>query len=154
MIISSPCPDGSEEIDAAAAVLGVDLARALQLWIRPVRDPAVPEPGEGPVEQVVVDQEGVVLELDLDRRLGELQQDTVGEPEVDERSPGRRPGDLHQLLVEPGGPVAVGGDDDRVVEAGRHGCCSSAWRRRGDPRTRSGGWTSRRSGAECAAEMR
>ncbi|MBO9533645.1 MAG: NAD(P)/FAD-dependent oxidoreductase [Solirubrobacteraceae bacterium] len=56
-----------EGVEAAPAVVGVDLARQPALRIGGVRDSAVLDARERGVERVVVDEERVVLHLDLPR---------------------------------------------------------------------------------------
>jgi hypothetical protein len=70
------------EVDAPAAVLGVGLAGAAHLRVGPVLDPQVAQPPASTVEQVVVDQEGVVVHLDFHARLSELEQHAVVELDV------------------------------------------------------------------------
>ncbi|GAB3008514.1 hypothetical protein GCM10017788_51820 [Amycolatopsis acidiphila] len=63
-----------------------------------------------------------MLHLDLHRRLGELQQDTVVEQDVREHTPRRGFLGLEQLPEEPGRLVPVLGRDDGVVELGGNEC--------------------------------
>ena len=79
---------GIHEVDAAAAVIGIDLVRPGELRVGPVLDTAVEQSGVDGVEGHIVDEKGVVLHLDLgDVRLGELDEDPVGEGYDREWSP-------------------------------------------------------------------
>ena len=113
----------------ADLVMTVDIANLTQIVdagvVQPVEsavlDAAVPQPRVGPVEQVVVDEEGVVLPLDLDGRLGELEQHPAVQRDVGERAPGLGLGHLEQVAVEARGDLAVLRHDDGVVERDAHG---------------------------------
>jgi hypothetical protein len=116
------------EIDAASAVLGVDLPGLGHVRVSPVFDPGCDQALVGPVEVRVVDQEGIVLHLDLYGRLGELQHHAAAQADVDERPPGGRVVRLQDRAVERGGCLAVPRGDDGVIERGGHEVLS--WRDR------------------------
>lgn len=114
-------PRGIAEVEAAAAVPVVDAARLLPERVGGVVDPARCHECVRAVEVIVVEEKGVVLRLDVDRRRRDLQQDTVLDLEVGERSPGLGGARLEVVAVERGGFVAVRGEDDGVVETCGHG---------------------------------
>src|SRR5258708_35063527 len=69
---------GIFQVQAAAAVPGVDLLAPGLAGVCPVRQGPFPDAAEGGVEVFLVDQERVVLGSDLPARLAEVQRDMGG----------------------------------------------------------------------------
>ena len=77
--ISRKWPSGLEEVDAAAAVVVVDLARPASCRVGPVVEATLDDAAVDGVEVAVVDQEGVVLRCDLPvAGRAEVERDAVG----------------------------------------------------------------------------
>src|SRR5882724_9832811 len=74
------------EIDAAAAVIPADFARAFPVWIGPVLEPSIADAAEDWVEVVFTDQKGVVLGGDLAVVVVEVDGNTVVERDDEHRS--------------------------------------------------------------------
>ncbi len=105
------------EVHAPAAVVVVDLARLLSVRIGVVRDPRLPDAGEGGVELLVGDEEGVVLHDDrLRRDGGEVQGHPVAGGDRDERAPLGPDLQPQHVGQERGGLPVVPGVDDGVVQ--------------------------------------
>jgi hypothetical protein len=107
-------------VDAAAAVVGVDLTRVLLEGIGPVRQPARPDPAEDLVELLLGDEERVVP----GRHHGvveEVQRDLVGQLDDGERAEVHRWRQPEELGQEGGRGVPVVRGDDGVVELDGHG---------------------------------
>jgi hypothetical protein len=106
-----------QEVQAAAAVVVVDLARLLHVRVGVVRDPGLPDPLERRVELVVGDEEGVVLRGDrLGRDAGEVQRDAVAGGDRDERAPLDPDFKAQDPRQELGGFPVVPGVNDGVVQ--------------------------------------
>jgi hypothetical protein len=89
--------------------------------IGPELDVALAQPVEDAVEELVIDEEGKVLELWLHGGFGELQQHTFIEQDVGEGTPRRRLVGLKDLTVEARRGLSVTADDDQVVERDGNG---------------------------------
>ena len=74
------------------------------------------QPVEDAVEELIIDEEGKVLELWLHRGFRELQQHPAIKQDVGEWAPRRRLAGLEDLAVEARRGLAVAADDDQVVE--------------------------------------
>src|SRR5262245_15953853 len=115
-------PVGIFEVDAAAAVVVVDLSGALLERIRPVPEPSLADAPEDAVEIILPDEEGVVLRSDVAvLGLQEGERDAVGGV-GDEKWPeglGRR--QAEHVGQESRRPVLVATPDDRVVQLDAHG---------------------------------
>ena len=73
------------EVDAASAIIAVDLAAALLNGVSPILDPALADAAEDLVEIVLADQEGVVLWSDLAFGLKKVERYAVVEFHYEER---------------------------------------------------------------------
>ena len=89
--------------------------------IGPECDVAFAQPVEDAVEELVIDEEGEVLELRLHGRFGELQQHTFIKQDVGEGAPRRCLARLENLAVEARRGLPVAADDDQVVERDGNG---------------------------------
>src|ERR1700736_6728200 len=120
---------GVVEIDAAAAVEVVDLARSLAAEIRVMGDAGGADAGEGGVELCFVDQKGEVPRVEV-RRVGKIEGDAVARLDrykVAPFGPGLQVQDVGEEL---GGCPLVLRRDDRVVQFDAHlrAPCNAAYR--------------------------
>ena len=118
---------GVAEVDAATAVVGVDLAGPLAARVGPVLQPADVDLAVDRVEVVLGNQKRVMLRVDLLAvgYIGVVEGRAVLErdgQEAPERHRARQPEQLADKLS--GLPLVAGGDDG-VVESDRHGACQS-----------------------------
>ena len=107
---------GVLEIDAAAAVVAVDLAGLLLAGVGPVVELAFLQAGEDAVEVLFADQEGVVLPRDLAIDPVEVERDAVVEFDDQERPEARRLRPPENLGQESCRCLPVAAPDDGVVE--------------------------------------
>lgn len=108
------------EVHAAPSMFVVDLPGKLEMWIGPERHVALAQPVEDAVEEVVINEEGEVLELWFYRRFRELQQHASIEQDIREGSPRRSLVSLEDLAVEARRGLPVAANDDQVVECDRN----------------------------------
>ena len=122
---------GVIEIDAAAAVVSVDLAGALLERIGPVRETSCANAPEDAVEVLLVDQERVVMGNDIRiADVDETQKCAVLELNIQDGAKGARGGETENVGEESCGGLLVAGVDERMVETNTHG---------NSPRCRRGG---------------
>src|SRR6266568_5097674 len=103
------------EVDAATAVVAVDLAGPGPAGVRPVRHVAPGDPPEDHVELVLADQERVVLGRDLSVGLVEVERDAVVRRRDQEPPEPGRGGQAEDLGEERGQPLLVTARDDGVI---------------------------------------
>ena len=111
---------GIVEVDAAAAVFVVDLARLLLVRIGPMGEAPFGDPAEDRVEIVFAHQERVVLGPDVVTGVDERECDLVGSRHLDERTPSVRGRQAEDLGEELGRTLVVTRVHDRVIEANCH----------------------------------
>ena len=107
---------GIVEVDAAPAVVGVDLAGQSLLGVGPVNHAVPPDALHDRVERFVVDEERVVVAGEVNAGFREVQQPPVTQPDLDEepRLGGIiQPEDTGEELRR--GALVTRGDD-RVIE--------------------------------------
>src|SRR5262249_9097132 len=91
---------GVREVDAASAVIVVDLPPPLPAGIGPVRAPALGDPAEDDVEVFLADQERIVLGSDVAVGLGEVEGHAVVRSDDEEMAEPRRGGQAQYLGQE------------------------------------------------------
>jgi hypothetical protein len=123
---------GVVEVDAAAAVPRVDLARLVVARIGPVRHLAFDDPREDLVELGFGHQVGVVLGGDRPVGMDVVECGGLADPYDLEVAEGDGFGEAEQLGDRGGGMAVVAGGDDGVVEYGHGGrSCHGVSGRRG-----------------------
>ncbi len=111
---------GVVEVDATAAVPGVDPPGLLMPRTRPVRQLLRLDPPEDLVELLLADQERIVLRDDRVPGLQVVQGHVVAGLHTHERTEGLRGRQAEQVGQEPCAGDLVRGGDDRVVELNGH----------------------------------
>src|SRR6516225_4391857 len=108
------------KIDAASAIVVVDLAGPAAPWISPVVEAAILDATEDGVEVSLADQEGVVLRPNRALGVGKVQRDAIiqfDDVEVAEAGRHRAPQHLGQEL---GRSALVRGPDDGMIKLSGH----------------------------------
>jgi len=103
------------EIDAAAAVIPADFARAFPVWIGPVLEPSIADAAEDWVEVVFTDQKGVVLGGDLAVVVVEVDGNTVVERDDEHRSERRGARQAEDFSEKGCRLLLVSAPNDRVI---------------------------------------
>src|SRR5271166_6481527 len=121
---------GVAEVDPAAAVVGVDLARPTSARVGPVLQAARLDLAVDRVEVVLRDQERIVLRSDLLTfgYIGVVEASAMLERDGQEVAEWRRARQSEQLGQKLRGLPFIAGSDNRVVELDRH-CAASLLRR-------------------------
>jgi hypothetical protein len=108
------------EVDAAAAIVMVDLAFLAPLWIGPIRETLLLDPAENHVELRLAHEEREMTRRDVALPVHEVEIDPVGGRDDLERPPfasGRQTEDAREKIHR---HFAVVGPDDGVVELHGH----------------------------------
>src|SRR5215813_13444570 len=111
---------GVGEIDAASAVIVVDLPRPGPAGIGPVRHAAPGDAAEYDVEIFLADQERIVLDGDVAVGLGEVEGHAVVRSDDEEPPESRRGRQAEYLSEETCRPLLIAARNDRVVELHAH----------------------------------
>jgi len=112
---------GIFEIDAAAAVAGVDLAVLALRGIGPVGKLALADPREDLVEFGLVDEERIVLGGDLAVGVDEVERHFVARLHAHERPKRHRGREAENFGQERRGSALVACVNDSVIQLGGHG---------------------------------
>jgi len=112
------------EIDAAPAVVTIDLAGTAQIGIGPVLQIALLDPLEDRVELNFLDQKRIVLHRDLAVVFREIERDVVRRLNAEEVRERHRRTEPHDLRQKVGARMLVARPDDGVVELDGHESCS------------------------------
>jgi hypothetical protein len=110
---------GIVEIDAAAAIKMIDLARALAAEVRVMLDAVGADAGQRRVELALANQKGVVLRAKA-LGVGKIEGDAVFRLDRYEVSPFRSRLQVQDVGEELGGGPFVLCRDDRVVQCNTH----------------------------------
>src|SRR6476646_7434177 len=108
------------EIDAAPAVVMVDLAGPATSRISPVPEAAILDAAEDGVELTFADQESIVLRPDRALGVGKVERDTVVQLNDVEVAEAGRHWPAQHLGKELGGGARVRAPDDGVIELDSH----------------------------------
>src|SRR5215213_576701 len=113
-------PAGVLPVDAAAAVIGIDLALGTSERVRPVDHAAFADSTKNLVEPVLVDEERIVLRVHRTMVVSEVQRDVVVDVHDQERAVGLRLSYSENLGQKSRGLLLVAHRYDRVVQLDCH----------------------------------
>jgi hypothetical protein len=105
-----------EEVNAAPAVIGIDLTGILLAWIGPVGHVALLHAGEDRIKRFVTDQERIMLAEELDARLPVVQGYSIIDIDCEEKTGGLRIGQTKQTGEEVRRLVFVARKNEEVIE--------------------------------------